>query len=128
MIERKAAAFAVLVAASAPALAQSGWAQVGQATAQSSASATTLDRPVLDPRYREGMICVDGHAMRLNQATVRYESGNQTTINLRARVTNGGCSRAFGINSRHTIQSVEVTYDPATLEGASAHVQLYARP
>ena len=127
MIKRKAAALAVLVAASAPAIAQSGWAQVGQAVAQASASAATVSSPVLDPRYREGMICVDGHLIRLNQAIIHYEGGTQQTIQLRARVANGGCSRGFGLNSRHTIQSVEVTYDPATLEGASAHVQLYAR-
>lgn len=127
MINWKAAALAALVAGSAPALAQSGWAQVGQSVASGAEGSTTMT-PTLDPRYRQVMFCVDGHAIRLNQAVIHFEGGVQQTIAIRARVTDGGCSRMVGLSSRHTIERVEVAYDPATLDGASAHVQLYARP
>ena len=127
MTQWKAAALAVLAASSAPAIAQSGWAQVGNSVAEAGAGTTSMT-PRLDPRYREVMFCVDGSVIRLNDATIHFEGGTQQTIRLRARVTNGGCSRMFTLNSRHTIQRVEVAYDPATLNGATAHVQLYARP
>ncbi len=126
MIMRKAAAIAVLVAASAPAIAQSGWAQVGNSLAEASAGTTSMT-PTLDPRYREIMFCVDGHLIRLNDATIHFEGGTQQTVRVRARVVDGGCSRMSMIGSRRTIQRVEIAYDPATLAGASAHVQLYAR-
>ncbi len=126
MIMRKAAAIAVLVAASAPAIAQSGWAQVGNSLAEASAGTTSMT-PTLDPRYREIMFCVDGHLIRLNDATIHFEGGTQQTVRVRARVADGGCSRMSMIGSRHTIQRIEIAYDPATLAGASAHVQLYAR-
>jgi len=126
MIMRKAAAIAVLVAASAPAIAQSGWAQVGNSLAEASAGTTSMT-PTLDPRYREIMFCVDGHLIRLNDATIHFEGGTQQTVRVRARVADGGCSRMSMIGSRRTIQRVEIAYDPATLAGASAHVQLYAR-
>lgn len=127
MTKRKAAAIAVLVAASAPAIAQSGWAEVGQAVASASSGTATMT-PTLDPRYREIMFCVDGHLIRLNNAILHFEGGTQQNVQLRARVTDGGCSRGVTIGSRHTIQSVEIAYDPATLDGATTRVQLYARP
>ena len=127
MTNWKAAAIAVLAAGSVPALAQSGWAQVGQSTVSASTDKATMN-PTLDPRYRELMFCVDGSVVRLNDATIHFEGGTQQTIRVRARVTNGGCSRMFMLSSRHPIQRVEVAYDPATLGGATAHVQLYARP
>jgi hypothetical protein len=127
MIRWKAAAIAVLAAASAPALAQSGWAQVGSSTAEAGAGTTSMT-PTLDPRYREIMFCVEGHPIRLNDATFHFEGGTQQTIRVRARVAAGGCSRMSVIGSRRTIERVEIAYDPATLAGASARVELYARP
>jgi hypothetical protein len=127
MIGWRAAALAALAAVSAPALAQSGWAQVGHSVAAAGQGSTTMT-PTLDPRYRELMFCVDGSVIRLNDATIHFDGGTQQTIRVRARVTNGGCSRMFTLSSRHTIQRVEVAYDPVTLGGASAQVQLYARP
>ena len=127
MTQWKAAALAVLVAGSAPAIAQSGWAQVGNSVAEAGAGTTSMT-PTLDPRYRQVMFCVEGHLIRLNGATIHFEGGTQQTLQVRERVTAGGCSRMFSLNSRRTIQRVEVAYDPATLAGNNAHVQLYARP
>jgi len=126
MIKRKAAALAVLAGLSAPALAQSGWAQVGHSTAAGSQDKTMMT-PTLDPRYREGMICVDGHVIRLTEATLHFEGGTSRSVRLGARVTDGGCSRSFTFGSRSRIERIEVGYDPATLNGNSAQVQLYAR-
>jgi hypothetical protein len=126
MIEWRAAAIAVLVAVSAPAIAQSGWAQVGSSTAEAGAGTASMT-PTLDPRYREIMFCVDGHLIRLNDATIHFEGGTQQTLRVRERIADGGCSRMSTIGSRHRIERVEIAYDAATLAGAGAHVQLYAR-
>jgi hypothetical protein len=126
MINWKAAALAALVAASAPAIAQSGWARVGGSTAEAGAATTSMI-PTLEPRYREIMFCVDGHLIRLNDATIHFEGGTQQTVRVRARVADGGCSRMSMIGSRRTIERVEIGYDPATLAGVNARVELYAR-
>lgn len=125
-VRRGIAAIAALVAAM-PALAQSGWTHIGQATAGSGASSATIAAHG-DPRYRQLMVCVEGHLIRLNDAIIHFQDGRTQTIQLRARVADGGCSRMSEVGGRNRlIQSAEIGYDPATLQGGSATVQLFAR-
>ncbi|HEV2816368.1 MAG TPA: hypothetical protein VGW40_03990 [Allosphingosinicella sp.] len=125
-IRRGIVSAAALVAAM-PALAQSGWTHIGQAVAGADASSATIAAHG-DPRYRQVMVCVEGHAIRLTDTILRYQDGRIQTMQLRARVPEGGCSRMSDLGGRNRlIQSAEVGYDPATLQGARATVQLFAR-
>ena len=119
-------AAAALIAAM-PVLAQSGWTHIGEAVAGADARSATI-APRGDPRYREVMVCVEGHVIRLNDTVIHYQDGRTQTLQLRARVADGGCSRMSEVGGRNRlIQSAEIGYDPATLQGGRATVQLFAR-
>ena len=113
--------------AAMPALAQSGWTHIGEAAAAASARSATIAAHG-DPRHRQVMVCVEGHAIRLTDTMVRYQDGRTQTLQLRARIPDGGCSRMIELTGRtRQIESADVGYDPATLQGGNATVQLFAR-
>ena len=125
-VRKGIAATAALVAAM-PALAQSGWTHIGQATAGSGASSATIAAHG-DPRYRQLMVCIEGHVVRLNDAIIHFQDGRTQTIQLRARVADGGCSRMSEVGGRNRlIQSADVGYDPASLQGARPRFELSVR-
>ena len=125
---REAAALAVFVAgAAAPAAAQSGWTGVGSAAA-SGDSGTVAIAARSDPRFRELMICVEGHDVRINDADIRFADDRRQSVRLRARLVDGACSRMYTLNSRgKAIAAADVTYDAASLGGGTVRVQLFAR-
>jgi len=118
---------AAAMMAAMPVLAQSGWTHIGQAVAGAGTRSATIAARG-DPRYRQAMVCVEGHAIRLTDTILHYEDGRIQTMQLRARIPEGGCSRMSDLGGRNRlIQTAEVGYDPATLQGARATVQLFAR-
>lgn len=118
---------AAAMIAAMPVLAQSGWTHIGEAAASAGARSATIAARG-DPRYRQVMVCVEGHVVRLTDTLIRYKDGRSQTLQLRARVPDGGCSRMIELTGRtREIASAEVGYDPATLQGGSATVQLFAR-
>jgi hypothetical protein len=123
-------AFAVAcLAAATPALAQSGsgWYGIGQALAPVDAGGVTIAAHG-EPRNREIMFCVEGHVMRLGDATLHFQGGGTQSIHISERVADGGCSRGKTLSGHnHAVESAEVTYDRAILAGGAAHVQLYVR-
>jgi len=125
---RGAAALAVFVAmTAAPVAAQSGWTGVGSAPASGDSGRVAITARS-DPRFRELMICVEGSAVRINEADIRFADDRRQSLRLRARLTDGACSRMYTLNSRgKAIAAADVTYDVASLAGGTVRVQLFAR-
>ena len=127
-ISKRAIALACLAAAG-PAFAQSGsgWYGIGQTeTAAGAASVTIAARG--EPRNREIMFCVEGHIMRLSDATLHFQGGGTQSIRISERIADGGCSRGKSLSGHnHAVESADVTYDTAILAGGSARVQLFVR-
>jgi hypothetical protein len=123
--------FAVLglVAAPAVAVAQggSGWHGIGQATAPADAGSVTVAAHG-EAGDHELMFCIEGHVMRLNQATLHFQGGGSQTIRISERIADGGCSVGHGLSGRnHAVESADVTYEQATLAGGTARIQLFVR-
>jgi hypothetical protein len=128
MSYRNAAALAAFVAAAAaPAAAQSGWTGVGWAPASGDSGRVAITAHS-DPRFRELMICVEGNAVRINDADLRFADDHRQSIRIRARMADGACSRMFTLSSRgKAIAAADITYDAASLAGGTVRVQLFAR-
>ncbi|MBV9882846.1 MAG: hypothetical protein JO276_07555 [Sphingomonadaceae bacterium] len=117
-----------IAALAAPVMAQSGsgWHGIGQAAAADSGSVTIPGTG--ESRDREIMFCVEGHAMRLNTATLHFQGGGTQDIRVNERIGDGGCSRGKTLSGHnHAVESAVVTYDQAVLAGGSVRVQLFVR-
>ena len=117
------------LAMAGPALAQSGsgWHGIGQAVAPPDAGSVTI-AATGERNNREIMFCVEGHVMRLNEATLHFPGGGTQSIRISERVADGGCSRGKTLSGRsHGLVSAEVTYEQAILAGGTARVQLFVR-
>ena len=117
------------LAMAGPALAQSGtgWHGIGQATAAPDAGNVHV-AATGGTRDREIMFCVEGHVMRLNNATLHFQGGGTQSIHISERIADGGCSRGKSLSGRNrAVESADVTYDQAILAGGTAHVQLFVR-
>lgn len=129
MIMSKRAVAILCLAAAGPALAQSGtgWYGIGQAPAAPDAGSVTIAARG-EPRNREIMFCVEGHAMRLGDAVLHFQGGGTQSIHISERIADGGCSRGKNLSGRNrAVESAEVTYDQAILAGGTARVQLFVR-
>jgi hypothetical protein len=110
-----------------PAGAQSGWNRIGQAAATAEASSATITPRASEVR-RELMFCVEGGAVRINGAVVRFQGGRTQSLQVRARIADGACGRPISLSARNQpIEAVEFSYDPAILAGTGARVQIYGR-
>ena len=128
-ISMRAALAAGLATIAATALAQggTGWHGIGQAVAPADAASVTISATG-DTRDREIMFCIEGHAMRLNNATLHFQGGGTQTMRISERIADGGCSAGKTLSGRnHAVESAEVSYDQAILAGGTAHVQLFVR-
>jgi len=104
-----------------------GWHGIGQALAPPDAGTVTVTAHG-EPRDREIMFCVEGHAMRLNQATLHFQGGGTQGMRISERLADGGCSVGKSLSGHnHAVESAEVTYDQAILAGGTARVQLFVR-
>ena len=121
------AASAAALAAAATAQGGTGWHGIGQAVAPADAATVTIPAQG-DPRDREIMFCVEGHAMRLNQGTLHFQGGGTQQVRIGERLADGGCSAGKSLSGHnHAVESAEVTYDRAILAGGTARVQLFVR-
>ena len=128
-ISPRCAALAMTVLLAAPAAAQSGsgWHGIGQAVAPADAASVTIAAHGESDNH-EIMICIEGHVMRLHQATLHLQGGGTQTIRISERVADGGCSVGHGLTGRsRAVESADVTYDQAILAGGTARVQLFVR-
>ena len=78
---------------------------------------------------RETMFCAEDSAVQIVSAEFRYRTGDPQTLNLRARLRAGDCSRIIGLRNREgELASVTFTADPANLaSGATARVRVLVR-
>ena len=114
-------------AMAAPALAQdTGWTTVGRTAVGPDSSSGTI-QVRWDPDFRQAMFCVDGHGMRLDQATLRLEDGSTRVVKLRQTLADGACSKPLSIARKTKLAAVDIAYDSGSLDGAQAKVQLTAR-
>jgi hypothetical protein len=125
---RSGIVLAVLTASMAtPAFAQSGWRSIGRVQADPGAGSVTINTRA-DGDFREYMICLEGGQARLLDAQIHYRDNRIQTYRIRARVADGACSRSSGANGRdRTIATVDVGYDPASLQGARPRIDLFVR-
>jgi len=129
MIRAGTAALAAwgMVAAAAPALAQTGWGIIGAGVADPQATAGTIAPRTTDP-VREFMFCVEDAAVRFRGVTIRFADGAPQQVGFRDRLAAGRCGRALGVQARgRAIAGIDFTYDPAVLAGNSARVQAFGR-
>jgi hypothetical protein len=120
-----AAAAAALLAA--PAIAQeSGWTTVGRASLGADATSGSI-KVRWDPSFRQGMFCTDGSAIRLAEATLRFEDGTSKIVKVRQKLADGDCSKPIAVPRKSQVSTVDIAYDAATLTGEKAKVLLVAR-
>jgi hypothetical protein len=128
-ISRGAALAACLAILAGPAAAQSGtgWYGIGQAVTPPGAGSVTIAAHG-DPHNHEIMFCIEGHIMRLGDATLHFQGGGTQSIHISERIADGGCSRGKSLSGHiRAVESADVTYDQAILAGGTAHVQLFVR-
>ena len=122
-----AAAAASLLAV--PALArESAWMGIGTRPVNAQSLSQTIEVTGTNVP-RETMFCSDDAAVQIVSAEFRYRSGDAQTLNVRARVRAGDCSRIIGLRNRDAeLASVSFTADPASLtNGATARVRVLVR-
>ena len=78
---------------------------------------------------RETMFCSDDSPVQILTADFRYRNGETQSLNVRARVRAGDCSRVIALRNRNgELGSVTFTADPASLTaGATARVRVLVR-
>jgi hypothetical protein len=122
-----ALAWTIMLAAPAAAQSSSGWHGIGQAVAPADAGSVTIATHA-EPNNHELMVCIEGHVMRVHQATLHFEGGGTQVMHISERIADGGCSAGKSLSGHnHAVESVDVTYDQAILAGGTAHVQLFVR-
>jgi hypothetical protein len=109
-----------------PAFAQSGWLQVGKAHLDGSAGIGTIE-PRWAPNFSEAMLCSEGGAIKVNDATFRMRDGKVQRLKLRVRLADGGCTKAFSVGRKRDVAGVDIAYDAASLGGGKTRLQLVAR-
>lgn len=117
----------MLLGAPFPALAQSGWLTLGQATADGQADHQSIDIAEHN-RSLQMMICVEQHDVQIRDLDIRFRDGRAQHLQLGARLRKDNCSRMLGVGGRdHDVANVTVHYDPASLQGASVLFQVATR-
>ena len=129
MIHFKRAAAAAILAiwAATPVGAQSGWSNVGHGSLAGPTARATIPAHS-DPAYRQLMLCVEGHAVRVVDVVVTYADNHSQTIHDGERFAPGECGRMFDLSThRQAITSVDIVFDLPSLAGATVQVDLFAR-
>ena len=111
----------------APAGAQgTGWTTVGRTVVQPDAGSGSMDVR-WEKAFREAMLCVDDHAIKLTEATFRFADGSSKAVKLRQTLADGACSKPLSVPRKSDVASVDIAYDSASLGGSKAKVQITAR-
>ena len=120
-----AAAGAALLAA--PAAAQSGWMRIGASEVSGDTGRATVSARG-QPQFRELMICVEQHPIKITGGEIRFRDGRTQALRLRSLIDKQDCSSFLRLSGRERdIASVDLTYDAASLSGQASRVELYAR-
>ena len=112
-----------------PALArETAWMGIGVRAVTATAASQTIDVDGTNVP-RETMFCADDSPVQIVTADFRYRNGETQTLQLRARVRAGDCSRIISLRNRNAeLASVTFTADPASLAaGATSRVRVLVR-
>ena len=112
-----------------PALArESAWMGVGLRPINATTASQTVEVSGTNVP-REAMFCVDDTAVQIVSADFRYRNGDTQTLQIRARIRAGACSRILSLRNRTAeLATVSFTADPASLPaGATAQVRVLVR-
>ena len=122
------AALGILAAAAAPALAQDrGWGMIGQRQVSGGVDHDTIPARGGE-QYRQIMFCVEDAPIRFRAVTIRFQGGTSQQMTLRDRIAAGRCGAAITLRGRdRDVAGIDIAYEAASLGGATAKVQAYAR-
>lgn len=123
------AAMGMLAAATAVAgLAQDrGWGMIGQRQVSGGVDHDTIPARAGE-QYRQIMFCVEDAPIRFRAVTIRFQGGTSQQMTLRDRIAAGRCGGAITLRGRdRVVAGVDISYEAASLGGATAKVQAYAR-
>jgi hypothetical protein len=122
----KAAGLAAILMA-APAVAQSGWSMIGYRDVGPEADHDTITVRV-EEQHQQLMFCTERHAIRIIDGIVHYRDGRSQNVRVRTRLEADRCGRSIDLSGRNKdVATMDFTYEVASLAGAQARVQLYAR-
>jgi len=128
MIRRDLAVLAAiaLAAAAAPAPAQPGMGLIGRHQISDAVDHDTI-RIIRNEQYVTILLCVDDAPLRVQDLVVRFKNGTAQTVRLRSLIAAGRCSREIALNGRREIAGVDIAYQPASLGGGRAALELFGR-
>jgi hypothetical protein len=110
---------------SGPAVAQSGWSMIGQRDVDPEGRRHNQCRV---EQHQRLMFCTERHAIRLLDGVIHYRDGRTQNVRVRTRLEADRCGRSIELSGRNKdVASMDITYEVASLAGAQARVQLYAR-
>lgn len=126
----------ILIAAAAaasflagPALAmESAWMGIGLRPINATTTSQTIEVDGTNVP-RETMFCADDSNVQILTADFHYRNGDAQSLQVRARVRAGDCSRVISLRNRSAeLASVTFTADPASLTaGGTARVRVLVR-
>ena len=123
----KVAGLVAAMMLAAPAAAQSGWTGIGASEVGGDSGRATLTAQG-QPQFRELMICVEQHPIKITGGEIRFRDGRTQNLRIRALIDKQDCSSFMRLSGRERdVASVDLTYDPASLAGQRSRVELYAR-
>ncbi len=126
MVIAAAGAACLLVA---PALArESAWMGLGLRPINATTTSQTIEVDGVNVP-RETMFCSDDSPVQILTADFHYRNGEAQTVQVRARVRAGDCSRVITLRNRTAeLATVTFTADPASVAaGATAQVRVLVR-
>jgi hypothetical protein len=110
-----AAALAAVVAA--PAAAGTGWTSVGRAMLEGGTGTASAELH-WQAAFRELLVCADGGAVKLGDATLRFRDGTSRPLKLRTRLAGGDCTDPLSIG-RKELASIDFAYEAGAAGGAN---------
>jgi hypothetical protein len=112
--------------AAAPAAAGSGWTSIGSARLDGAAASATA-KLRWQAGFKELLVCAEGGAVKIGEATLRFADGTSRPLKLRTRLVDGGCLAELSVGKSRTVESMDIAYDPKSLAGAKTKITLAAR-
>ena len=127
---RNALAVAAIMAA-VPAVAQTGWTELGQREVSDRIDRDTIQTAGpgrWQAMYSQIALCTERAPVRFYDVVVRFRNGRSQNVPVQSLVRAGDCSRRFDLRGRdRNIAAVDFTYEAASLGRRTGRVRLFAR-
>jgi hypothetical protein len=117
------AALAMVAAAGGPAVAGTGWTSVGGTKLDGAVKTATAELR-WQTGFREMLVCVEGGAVKLGDATLRLKDGTTKPLKLRTRLDDGACTEPLSVGKNRDFVSVDFAYEGA---GAANRLSVVGR-